>query len=67
MQNKAVKIALGGSWFEKAERYYLNLNVLKLQKLEQFKISKFMFQFTHEQLPTKFDDCFQQIFLVSVR
>ena len=26
-----------------------------------------MFQFTHEQLPTKFDDCFQEISLVNVR
>ena len=56
MQNKAVKIASGGSWFEKAEPYYLNLNVLKLQKLKQLEIRKSMFQFIHEKLPTKFDD-----------
>ena len=67
MQNKAVKIASGSGWSEKAEPYYLNLNVLKLHKLKQFQICKFMFQFTHKQLPTKFDDYFQEISLVSVR
>ena len=56
MSHKAVKIASGGSWFEKAEPYYLNLNVLKLQKLKQLEIRKSMFQFIHEKLPTKFDD-----------
>ena len=67
MQNKAVKIASGSGWSEKAEPYYLNLNVLKLHELKQFQICKFMFQFTHKQLPTKFNDYFQEISLVSVR
>ena len=43
MQNTVVKIASGGGWFEKVEPYYLNLNVLKLHKLKQFEICKFMF------------------------
>ena len=67
MQNKAVKIASGSGWSEKAEPYYLNLHVLKLHKLKQFQICKFMYQFTHKQLPTKFDDYFQEISLVSIR
>ena len=64
IQNSAIKIASDGSWFEKAKPYDLNLNVLKLQKLKQFEISKFI---THEELSTKLDDYFREISLVSVK
>ena len=64
IQNNAIKIASGNSWFEKAKPYYLNLYVLKLQKLKQFENSKFI---THEQHSIKLDDYFREISLVSVK
>ena len=67
LQNKVLKIIAGGNWLDNATQYYAKLNVLKLDDLYKFEISKLMHQLVNNKLPQQFSLLFTTIKVVHTR
>ena len=58
LQNKAVRLIFRLPLSEKITPFYLKLNLLKLDDLYLFEISKIMYQHKHKMIPDHFTDYF---------
>ena len=59
LQNKAVKIITNTSLKEKVSPCYYSLQILKVEYLKQFEVSKFMYRFSNNTLPARFQNYFK--------
>jgi len=67
LQNKAVKLIGGGTFYDNATPFYSKLNVLKLFDLYKLGIGKLMHRFVHNSLPPSFTDYFKRSSNISTR
>ena len=55
LQNKAVKIILGGQWRDHVTPYYEQSKILKLKDLYTYEVGKSMHKHSRKQLPSSFN------------
>ena len=51
LQNRAVKISVEAHWRDYTAYCYMQLQVLKLNKLHTYEVAKFMYKYTSKNLP----------------
>jgi len=60
-QNKVIRIITSTSRYEHITTIYKRFNLIKLNKMHNFELAKFMYKFYNKQLPKLFDKCFLKV------
>ena len=61
LQNKAIKIIGGGTWFDNATPFYKKFKILKFKDLFKLETALFIYKFKANLLPSTFTNYFYQV------